>query len=86
MPRKGGAVDEIARERRLEAVLFAGDDVGDLDAFAALARLREGGAWTCAVVARGPETPLEVQDVADLLVDGPSGTAALLEAIADGLG
>ena len=35
------------------AVLFAGDDVGDLDAFAALERLRTRGLWTCAVVAAG---------------------------------
>ncbi len=42
-PRKGGAVERIATERELAAVLFAGDDVGDLDAFAALSRLRTRG-------------------------------------------
>jgi trehalose 6-phosphate phosphatase len=84
-PRKGGAVARLGREHDLEVVLFAGDDVGDLDAFAVLARLRSEGIWTCGVAARGPETALEVIAAADLAVDGPEGVAALLEAIADEL-
>ena len=84
-PRKGGAVERIARERGLEAVLFAGDDVGDLDAFAALERLRAKGLWTCGVAARGEYTPPEVEAAADAVVDGPSGMAALLASIADEL-
>jgi trehalose 6-phosphate phosphatase len=84
-PRKGGAVERIARERVLEAVLFAGDDVGDLDAFASLERLRAQGVWTCGVVARGDDTPPEVEAAADVVVDGPRGMAALLASIADEL-
>ena len=84
-PRKGGAVERIAQERGLEAVLFAGDDVGDLDAFAALERLRARGLWTCGVAARGDDTPPEVVAAADVVVDGPLGMAALLASIADEL-
>jgi trehalose 6-phosphate phosphatase len=84
-PRKGGAVERIARERGLEAVLFAGDDVGDLDAFAALGRLRSKGLWTCGVAARGDDTPAEVEAAAELVVDGPLGMGALLASIADEL-
>jgi len=84
-PRKGGALERIARERGLEAVLFAGDDVGDLDAFAALERLRSQGLWTCGVVARGDDTPPEVEAAADVVVDGPRGMAALLASIANEL-
>lgn len=84
-PRKGGAVERIARDRGLEAVLFAGDDVGDLDAFAALERLGALGTWTCAVASRGPGAPPEVEAAADLVVDGPTGIASLLAAIADRL-
>jgi trehalose 6-phosphate phosphatase len=84
-PRKGGAVDRIAREHALEAVLFAGDDVGDLDAFAALERLRSEGLWTCGVAAHGHGTPPEVEAVADVVVDGPRGMATLLASIADEL-
>jgi trehalose 6-phosphate phosphatase len=85
MPRKGGAVERSARERALEAVLFAGDDVGDLDAFAALERLRSQGLWTCGVVAHGDDTPSEVEAAADVVVNGPRGMATLLAAIADEL-
>lgn len=84
-PRKGGAVERITRERGLEAVLFAGDDVGDLDAFAALARLRANGLWTCGVAARGDDTPPDVVAAADVVVDGPLGIAKLLASIADEL-
>ena len=84
-PRKGGAVERIAQGRGLEAVLFAGDDVGDLDAFAALERLRANGLWTCGVAARGDDTPPEVVAAADVVVDGPLGMAALLASIADEL-
>jgi trehalose 6-phosphate phosphatase len=83
--RKGGAVERIARERGLDGVLFAGDDVGDLDAFAALDRLRGRGLWTYGVAARGPDTPSDVVAAADLVVDGPHGVAALLATIADEL-
>jgi trehalose 6-phosphate phosphatase len=84
-PRKGGALEQIARERGLDAVLFAGDDVGDLDAFAALERLHSQGVWTCGVVARGDDTPTDVEAAADVVVDGPSGISALLASIADEL-
>jgi trehalose 6-phosphate phosphatase len=84
-PRKGGAVERIATDRELAAVLFAGDDIGDLDAFAALGRLRTRALWTCATVAGGRETPAEVLAAADLVVEGPSGVAALLASIADEL-
>ncbi len=81
-PRKGGSVERIAEERGLTAVLFAGDDVGDLDAFAALDRLRSRGLWTCGVAAGGPETPAEVLAAADFRVEGPAGIAGLLGSIA----
>lgn len=84
-PRKGGAVERIATDRELAAALFAGDDVGDLDAFAGLDRLRTRGLWTCGVAAGGRETPAEVLAAADLVLEGPSGVAALLASIADEL-
>ena len=84
-PRKGGAIERIVRERGLLGLLIAGDDVGDLDSFAALDRFRASGLWTCGVVAGGKETPPEVEAAADLVVDGPLGVAALLGSIADEL-
>jgi trehalose 6-phosphate phosphatase len=84
-PRKGGAVERIARDRDLAAVLFAGDDVGDLDAFAALDRLKTRDVWTCAVAADGPEVSPAVTEAADLVVEGPRGIVDLLRSIADAL-
>lgn len=65
-----------------EVVVVAGDDAGDLPAFAALGPLRAAGVATLAVGVLGAETPAAVQSAADLLVDGPSGLAALLVALA----
>ena len=84
-PRKGDAVQLLVEERGLEAALFAGDDVGDLDAFAALDRLRTAGLWTCAVAAAGPDVSPAVIDAADVAVKGPEGVAELLRSIADEL-
>lgn len=84
-PRKGGAVERIARDRGLGVVLFAGDDLGDLDAFAALGRLRASGVWTCGIVSQGSETASAVVEAGDLAVSGPSGVVMLLTAIADAL-
>ena len=85
-PRKGDAVQLLVEGEDLEAVLFAGDDVGDLDAFATLDRLRAGGLWTCSVAAGGPAVAPAVTDTADLVVEGPAGVVGLLGAIAEQLG
>src|SRR4029079_16355329 len=77
-PRKGGAVERLVGELELTAVLYAGDDVADLDAFAALDRLRDD-AVRCKVAVRGAETPASLLEQADLIVEGPSGLVALLE-------
>jgi trehalose 6-phosphate phosphatase len=66
------------------AVLFAGDDLGDLAAFAAVRALRAQGTPAWAVASASPEVP-EVGEAADVVVDGPAGVVALLRAIADDL-
>lgn len=78
---KGGAVERVAAEQELEAALFAGDDVADLDAFAALDRLAARGLETVKVAVRGPETPGELVSRADVAVDGPAGLVALLRSL-----
>jgi trehalose 6-phosphate phosphatase len=64
---------------------FAGDDRGDLDAFAALARLASAGHLEHAVrIAVGSaEAPPELVAQAELVVDGPAGLVSVLEALAD---
>ena len=56
-PLKEGAVERIVTEARLDAVLYAGDDVADQRAFEALDRLAAGGLTTLKVAVHGPETP-----------------------------
>ena len=64
---------------------FAGDDRGDLDAFAALTRLQAAGRLEHAVrIAVGSaEAPPELIAQAELVVDGPGGLVSVLEELAD---
>ncbi|WP_037910678.1 trehalose-phosphatase [Actinacidiphila yeochonensis] len=83
---KGVALFEYLRETGARSVLYAGDDLGDLAAFATVARLREEGVPGLLVASAATgETPQELLDQADLAVPGPEGVVALLDAIADAL-
>lgn len=70
-PSKGDVVERIAGEESLRAVLYAGDDVGDLDAFAAVDRLVRRGLAGVKVAVASPEAPPELLAAADATVDGP---------------
>lgn len=78
--RKGGVVERLAPG--LTAILYAGDDAPDLEAFEALERLRDGGLETVRVAVRGPETPERLLAAADLVVDGPAGLVEMLRQLA----
>jgi trehalose 6-phosphate phosphatase len=81
---KGDALRELVAERPPSAVVFMGDDLGDLPAFAAVETLRAGGVPGL-LVCSGSTEVTEVADRADLVVDGPEGVAQLLQALADEL-
>lgn len=76
---KGMAVRELAEGAG--AVLYVGDDLGDLPAFAALAGLRAEGVTTVAVAVETPELPDEVRSAVDVLVPGPAGVLDLLRTL-----
>jgi trehalose 6-phosphate phosphatase len=78
---KGSALTGLVGETKARSVLFCGDDLGDLPAFAAVRALRGQGIAGCLVASASPEAP-EVAAAADLVVDGPAGIVALLSAIA----
>jgi trehalose 6-phosphate phosphatase len=78
---KGGALRGLAAERAASSVLFCGDDLGDLVAFAAIRELRASGIPGCAVASASAETP-RVAEAADIVVDGPAGVVRLLAALA----
>lgn len=77
-PMKGGVVERIAGEADLEAILYAGDDVADLDAFDAMDRLAASGLGTVKVAVRGDETPVALMQAADVVVEGPPGLVELI--------
>ena len=62
------------------AALYAGDDLGDLPAFAALDGL---GVPVLRVCSDSAETPARLRERADLVVDGPRGVVALLRSLLD---
>ncbi|MDT3395941.1 trehalose-phosphatase [Streptomyces sp. B1866] len=81
---KGVALTEYVREVGAGAVLYAGDDLGDLAAFGAVEKLRSDGVPGLLVCSGSGEVP-ELESRADVVVDGPAGVVALLAALADGL-
>lgn len=82
---KGAALTALAREKGASAVLYGGDDLGDLAAFDAVAKLREDGVPGVRVCSGSTEVA-ELAAVTDLTVDGPGGVAALLSALARSIG
>jgi len=82
---KGVALLEYVREIGADAVLYAGDDLGDLPAFAAVDKLRSDGTPGLLVCSGSSEVP-ELADRADLVVDGPPGVVRLLATLAAQLG
>src|SRR4051794_3602571 len=72
---KGRGITRLLVGQDLEAAVYVGDDLTDLDAFAALRSLRDEGALTTAlcVGVTSDETPPALQEGADVLVDGPQG-------------
>jgi trehalose 6-phosphate phosphatase len=75
---KGHAVRRIMAESGARAVVVAGDDLGDLPAFAAATEL-SGGAGGLKVAVRSAETPPALLADADLVVDGPPGLRRFLQ-------
>jgi len=82
---KGRGVKRVLREHdEMDVALFAGDDRTDIDGFNGLRELVGQGrlrAAVCVGVA-SDETPSELREQADVLVDGTKGVRELLEALA----
>ncbi|MEU5374074.1 MULTISPECIES: trehalose-phosphatase [unclassified Streptomyces] len=81
---KGVALLEYVREIGAGAVMYAGDDLGDLSAFAAVDKLRSEGVPGL-LVCSGSDEVTELAERADLVVDGPPGVVRLVRALAHGL-
>ena len=75
---KGEAVRRIVNESNVRSVVVAGDDLGDLPAFAAAFELKARGADVLRVAVDSAETPQALIDHADVIVDGPPGLPEFL--------
>ncbi|MDN3259654.1 trehalose-phosphatase [Streptomyces sp. CSDS2] len=82
---KGVALLDHARAVGAGCVVYAGDDLGDLPAFAAVETLRAEGV-SGLLVCSGSTEVTELAKRADLVVDGPEGVVGLLRALAAQLG
>ncbi|MGW7817323.1 trehalose-phosphatase [Streptomyces puniciscabiei] len=82
---KGVALADHVRRTGAESVLYAGDDLGDLPAFAAVDELRSDGVPGL-LVCSGSTEVTELAERADVVVDGPAGVVRLLRTLADQLG
>ncbi len=79
---KGAALRALLHEVGAASVMFAGDDLGDLAAFAEVGRLRGEGVAGL-LVCSGSAEVTALAERADLVVDGPAGVAALVARLAE---
>jgi trehalose 6-phosphate phosphatase len=80
---KGQALRGLVEAATARAVMFVGDDLGDLAAFDEVERLRSGGTVLGLLVCSASDEVSELAARADLVVDGPPGVAALLASLRD---
>ncbi|MFJ1755609.1 trehalose-phosphatase [Kitasatospora sp. NPDC088134] len=83
---KGAALHGFLTERAAGPVLFAGDDLGDLAAYAEVARRREAGLpglLVCSGPVTGEPPVAALADRADLVVAGPAGVVEVLNSLAE---
>ena len=80
---KGRGIRRLLRDADLKAAVYVGDDRTDIDAFEGLRTLVEQGRLGAAacIGVRSDETPRELEEAADTLVDGTAGVRELLEAL-----
>jgi len=83
---KGLAVRTLVEEHDAHAVVYVGDDLGDLPAFAAVEQLRTEGRCGLTVASVGDDAPAALGERADVVVNGPEGVVAFLGALASAIG
>ncbi|GAB6985076.1 trehalose-phosphatase [Nocardioides pyridinolyticus] len=79
---KGKAVEALVEEVGAGAFVFAGDDLGDVEAFEAVATLAKDGLPTLLVCSASDEVSALVER-ADVVVHGPEGVLELLRRLTE---
>ncbi|MDQ3483943.1 MAG: trehalose-phosphatase [Actinomycetota bacterium] len=82
---KGIALRHLVDEVEARTIVFAGDDLGDLAAFAEVERLRRDGRAGL-LICSGSAEVTALAERADLVLDGPAGVAAWMGALVGRLG
>lgn len=77
---KGLVVDRLITQLKPTAFVFAGDDLGDLDAFETVAAYAKEGLPTL-LVCSGSDEESALVPLADLVVPGPAGVLELLRSL-----
>lgn len=77
---KGVALRQLVEQYDARAVVFVGDDLGDVPAFEAVAELRDKG-LPGLLVCSGSDEESTLRDLADVVVAGPDGVMAFLRAL-----
>jgi trehalose 6-phosphate phosphatase len=80
---KGDAVRRVIGDSNARSVVVAGDDLGDLAAFAAAVELTADGGDALCIAVNSAESPRALIDEADVIVDGPPGLLAFLRQLLD---
>jgi trehalose 6-phosphate phosphatase len=75
---KGDAVRRVIGESKARSIVVAGDDLGDLSAFAAAIELKARDGDVLCVAVDSADAPPALIDQADVIVDGPPGLLELL--------
>ncbi len=75
---KGDAIRRVIGDSKARGVVVAGDDLGDLPAFAAAIELKAAGGDALRIAMDSAEAPPALIDKADLIVDGPRGLLEFL--------
>ncbi|KHL18992.1 UNVERIFIED_CONTAM: hypothetical protein LK11_04695 [Mumia flava] len=83
---KGRALRDLVAQTGATAVVYAGDDLGDLPAYVALQSMRAAGEVRALLVAVASAEQPALVPRSDLAVDGPEELADWLERLADRLG
>lgn len=78
---KGATVRELVAEVSATAVVYAGDDVGDVPAVDAVRALEVDGVLGLVICSDAAEVAAELRDRADLVVPGPPGVLGALRAL-----
>jgi trehalose 6-phosphate phosphatase len=81
---KGVAVRRLLDETGARAVLYAGDDLGDLAAFRAIDGLRHHSLYGVLLATRSSGAT-ELVEAADIVVDDPAGVVTVFTALADAI-